>query len=74
MLRSSVYKRMLRLRERHFLLAKRTEEVEHQEASKALEAFQVELRAELEDMMQSMEQEKRTKLKEADVFKRCALR
>ena len=66
---------MLRLRERHFLLAKRTEEVRaRKEASKALEAFQVELRAELEDMMQSMEQEKRTKLKEADVFKRCALR
>ena len=58
-----------------FLLAKRTEEVRaRKEASKALEAFQVELRAELEDMMQSMEQEKRTKLKEADVFKRCALR
>jgi hypothetical protein len=34
----------------------------------------VELRAELEDMMQSMVQEKRTKLKEADVFKRYALR
>lgn len=66
---------MLRLRERHFLLAKRTEEVRaRKEASKALEAFQVELRAELEDMMQSMEQEKRSKLKEADVFKRCALR
>ena len=66
---------MLRLRERHFLLAKRTEEVRaRKEASKALEGFQVELRAELEDMMQSMEQEKRTKLKEADVFKRCALR
>ena len=76
MLRSSVYKRFCFALERGiFLLAKRTEEVRaRKEASKALEAFQVELRAELEDMMQSMEQEKRTKLKEADVFKRCALR
>jgi hypothetical protein len=66
---------MLRLRERHFLLAKRTEEVRaRKEANKVLEGFQVELRAELEEMMQSMEQEKRTKLKEADVFKRCVLR
>ena len=63
---------MLRLRERHFQLAKRTEEVRaRKEAGKALEVFQVELRAELEEMTQSMEQEKREKLKEADVFKRC---
>ena len=66
---------MLRLRERHFLLAKRTEEVRaRKEAGKALEVFQVELRKELDEMTQSMEQEKREKLNEADVFKRCVFK
>jgi len=66
---------MLRLRERHFLLAKRTEEVRaRKEAGKALEGFQVEIRAELEEMMQNLEEEKLEKLKEADVFKRCVFR
>ena len=62
---------MLRLRDQHFTLAKRAEEVKaRKDASAELQNFELELREELSGMIQSLQDEKREKLRAAQAFER----
>lgn len=62
---------MLRLRDQHFTLAKRAEEVKaRKDASAELHNFELELREELSGMIQSLQDEKREKLRAAQAFER----
>jgi hypothetical protein len=62
---------MLRLRDQHFTLAKRAEEVKaRKDASAELHNFEMELREELAGMIQSLQDEKREKLRAAQAFER----